>query len=179
MNHHNSGLAHGTNGSPQLTLENFETADKAKENELKFNTSISNKFPDDNQHGKRYKYTISNGRINMENGIRYANFVIDKDGNLYLGNGHSFLAHGESVMAAGTIKVNSQGYIRRISNTSGHYQPTVSETLNYVHKLKELGLKIDNSWITIYHFERTKSGYIGKLTQVYNGKVKYLGRRFT
>ena len=31
MNHSNSGLAHGTNGSPQLTLENGEMAAKAKE----------------------------------------------------------------------------------------------------------------------------------------------------
>ena len=35
MNHSNSGLAHGTNGSPQLTLENGEMAAKAKENEAK------------------------------------------------------------------------------------------------------------------------------------------------
>lgn len=35
MNHSNSGLAHGTNGSPQLTLENGEMATKAKENEAK------------------------------------------------------------------------------------------------------------------------------------------------
>ena len=33
MNHNNSGLAHGTNGSPKLTLENGEMAAKAKENE--------------------------------------------------------------------------------------------------------------------------------------------------
>ncbi len=35
MNHANSGLAHGTSGSPQLTLENGEMAAKAKENEEK------------------------------------------------------------------------------------------------------------------------------------------------
>lgn len=33
MNHGNSGLAHGTSGSPQLTIENQEMAEKAKENE--------------------------------------------------------------------------------------------------------------------------------------------------
>lgn len=33
MNHANSGLAHGTSGSPQLTLENEEMAAKARENE--------------------------------------------------------------------------------------------------------------------------------------------------
>ena len=35
MNHANSGLAHGTSGSPQLTLENEDMAAKAKENERK------------------------------------------------------------------------------------------------------------------------------------------------
>lgn len=35
MNHKNSGLAHGTSGSPQLTLENGEMSAKAKENETK------------------------------------------------------------------------------------------------------------------------------------------------
>jgi hypothetical protein len=39
-------------------------------------------------------------------------------------------------MAAGTMKINKQGYIRRISNASGHYQPTVAEALSFPHKLK-------------------------------------------
>ena len=33
MNHANSGLAHGTNGSPQLVIENNEAEHKASENE--------------------------------------------------------------------------------------------------------------------------------------------------
>lgn len=33
MNHGNSGLAHGTSGSPQLTFENDEMTTKARENE--------------------------------------------------------------------------------------------------------------------------------------------------
>lgn len=33
MNHSNSGLAHGTKGSPQLTLENSEMETKSRENE--------------------------------------------------------------------------------------------------------------------------------------------------
>ncbi len=35
MNHCNSGLAHGTSGSPQFTIENQEMADKTKDNEAK------------------------------------------------------------------------------------------------------------------------------------------------
>ena len=37
MNHGDSGLAHGTGGSPQLTIENQEMAEKAKENEANVN----------------------------------------------------------------------------------------------------------------------------------------------
>ena len=177
MNHRDSGLAHGTSGSPQLTLENGEMAAKAKENEARLSALISNKFPYDNQRGKRYDFTVREGRILLKNGIRYANFVIDENGELQLGNGHSFLANGKGVKAAGTIKVNKQGYIRRISNTSGHYQPTVTETLTYIGKLKALGLKVDNAWISIYAFERTLSGYVGKRKMVYHGQVKHLERR--
>ena len=177
MNHSNSGLAHGTSGSPQLTLENGEMAAKAKENEARLSALISNKFPSDNQRGKRYDFTVREGRILLKNGIRYANFVIDENGELQLGNGHSFLANGKGVKSAGTIKVNKQGYIRRISNTSGHYQPTVEETLTYIGKLKALRLKVDNAWISIYAFEPTLSGYVGKRKMVYHGQVKHLERR--
>lgn len=40
MNHSNSGLAHGTSGSPQLMLENGEMAIKAKENEEKLKKEV-------------------------------------------------------------------------------------------------------------------------------------------
>lgn len=162
MNHGNSGLAHGTNGSPQLTLENGDMVIQTAKNEANFSSPIINKFPNDKQHGKRYDFTLSEGRLFLKNGIRYANFVIDENGELHLGNGHSFLANGKSVKAAGTIKINKQGHIRKISNTSGHYQPTVAETLTYTSKLKALGLKIDNAWISIYAFNRTPSGYVGR-----------------
>ena len=152
-------------------------AARAKENEARLSALISNKFPNDNQRGKKYDFKVRDGRIILKNGIRYANFVIDENGELKLGNGHSFLANGKNVKAAGTIKVNKQGYIRRIINTSGHYQPTVSETLTYIGKLKALGVKVDNAWISIYSFERTSSGYEKKKKMVYHGQVKNLERR--
>lgn len=43
MNHSNSGLAHGTSGSPQLTLENGEMEKKAKENEATINNKPQRK----------------------------------------------------------------------------------------------------------------------------------------
>ena len=72
MNHSNSGLAHGTNGSPQLTLENGEMAARAKENEARLSALISNKFPNDNQRGKKYDFTVRDGRIILKKQFPYS-----------------------------------------------------------------------------------------------------------
>lgn len=42
MNHGHSGLAHGTSGSPQMTLENTELATKSKELENRLSAPIKN-----------------------------------------------------------------------------------------------------------------------------------------
>ncbi len=55
MNHGNSGLAHGTSGFPQLTINNGDMAAKAKENE----STVSNKtYPG----GRTYKEYIDLAR---------------------------------------------------------------------------------------------------------------------
>ncbi len=41
MNHSNSGLAHGTSGSPQLTMENLEAEIQSAENEKNNNVSYT------------------------------------------------------------------------------------------------------------------------------------------
>lgn len=56
MNHANSGLAHGTSGSPQLMLENGEMAAKAQENEEK----VSAKQPKTNYDS--FPKTIHDGK---------------------------------------------------------------------------------------------------------------------
>lgn len=56
-----------------------------------------------------------------------ADFVVDMDGNLHIGRGHSYLANGMDVQAAGTLKVNNNGQLRKITNASVHYAPTVSQ----------------------------------------------------
>ncbi len=172
-----SGLASGTSGSPQLTLENEEMSVQASKNEAKLNLPITNKFPNDNQHGKKYDFTISNGRIKLVNGFRTANFVIDEEGKLLLGEGHSFLANGKSVLAAGTLKINKQGCVRRIVNDSGHYQPTPAEAIRFPKLLERSGLNVNNAWIEILRFSTTKSNYVKKVETLYNGPVKYLWRR--
>ena len=135
---------------------------------------INNKFPDDDQVGRQFDYTIDNGRIHIENGIQNADFIIDMDGNLKLGRGHSYLANGGNVQAAGTIKVNSQGRIRLITNESGHFQPTVSEALNYPTVFGNIGLDVNNSWIRIGEFTTSKSNYVIDSRIYYNGPVQYI-----
>lgn len=133
--------------------------------------SISNKFPKDNQIGKKFDYTIENGQLKLNNGIKEVDFVVDMEGNLNIGRGHSYLANGEPVQAAGTMKVNSQGYIRNITNESGHYQPTVSQAQNYPQILKNMDLNVDNSWIRIGDFETSFSNYVIDEKIFYNGPI--------
>ncbi|MBR1930230.1 MAG: hypothetical protein IJ833_01970, partial [Lachnospiraceae bacterium] len=136
--------------------------------------TISNKFPDDNQVGKTFNFTIEEGRINIENGIQEVDFIIDMDGNLHIGRGHSYLSGGRNVQAAGTIKVNSQGYIRNITNKSGHFQPTVSEALNYPQIFRNSGLSVDNTWISISEFDTSLSNYVIHSKVFYNGPIQHM-----
>ena len=138
--------------------------------------TISNKFPDDSQAGKNFKSSVENGKINIENGIHNVDFVIDMDGNLRIGRGHSYLSGGQNVQAAGTIKVNSSGYIRNITNESGHFQPTVPEALNYPQIFKDIGLNVDNAWIRISEFDASVSNYVIDSRIFYNGPIKYMLR---
>ena len=136
--------------------------------------TVSNKFPNDNQTGKIFHYTLDNGNIKLENGIHEVDFIIDMEGNLRLGSGHSYLAEGNSVQAAGKMKINSQGRIRLITNESGHYQPTVEQALNYPDILQKAGLNLDKSWILVKAFESSSSNYVTDSKVLYNGPIKYM-----
>ena len=136
--------------------------------------SINNKFPNDNQSGKEYDYVFDGGRIHTKNGVRDFDFIIGMDGNLHIGSGHSYLSRGKNVQAAGTMKINSQGYIRNITNNSGHYQPNLRESFNYPKILKNRGFKIDNSWISINSFSTDGTNYITGITNIYTGPIRYM-----
>lgn len=82
------------------------------------------------------------------------------DGNLHLGQGHSFLANGADVQTAGTLKVNSQGYVRRITNASGHYTPTVEQGKLFPDLLNQQGIRIQNAWLELGDYSLTPSGYV-------------------
>jgi hypothetical protein len=54
------------------------------------------------------------------------NYVVLEDGSVVVGkSGHSALANGQSVQAAGEVRLVN-GEIRTIDNASGHYQPTAT-----------------------------------------------------
>lgn len=142
---------------------------------------ISNKFKDEKQYGKKYEFKIEDGKIVINDGINYMNFVVinDIENNnfqLILGNGHAFLADGQDVLAAGSIKINSQGYIRQINNLSGHYRPEIKQAINYPDIFKKLNLKIDNAYLQIYKFESSKSKYITNKKIVCNSPIKYCNK---
>ncbi|MDR9855917.1 contractile injection system protein, VgrG/Pvc8 family [Paenibacillus sp. VCA1] len=135
---------------------------------------INNRFPDDVQTGKEFSFTIENGYLKNTNGLTEVDFVVDMNGELHIGRGHSFLANGESVQAAGKIKLNGQGQVRSISNLSGHYTPTVEQAKLFPQVLEQAGVKTKNAWLDIYTIETTPSGYVNtnELVKVSSTQIK-------
>ncbi|UOY88681.1 hypothetical protein [Bacillus glycinifermentans] len=134
--------------------------------------AIKNYFPEDQQLGKRFNFTVENGRIKNINGINEVDFVIDMEGNLHIGRGHSFLANGKDVQAAGKLKINGQGQIRRISNESGHYRPNAEQAKKFPDAFNQTGLNVKNAWLEIHEFESNISDYIVDDKIIFNQKIK-------
>ena len=99
-------------------------------------------------------------KIKLENGINQVDFIIDLDGNLHLGQGHSYWANGADVMAAGTLKINSQGYVRLITNALGHYTLSVQQTKLFPELLNGAGVRTKNAWLEVGDYYITPSGYV-------------------
>ncbi|PAF29616.1 WXG100 family type VII secretion target [Paenibacillus sp. 7516] len=134
---------------------------------------INNRYPADAQVGKEFSFNIENGRIKNVNGINEMDFVIDMNGKLHVGRGHSFLANGESVQAAGKLKINSDGRLRRITNLSGHYTPTVEQARVFPQILEQAGIKTKNAWLEVFSIDTTPSGYVNtnELVKVSSTKI--------
>ena len=135
---------------------------------------IKNKFPDEPMpvDGKILDYTVENGKIKGINGINQADFVITQDGDFIIGNKHHFLGQGQDVLAAGQLKINGQGQIKRIDNLSGHYRPTVSEAMKYPQLFEEMGFDLKKTWIELYDIEIDSSGLVENVIKSY---TKMLG----
>lgn len=92
------------------------------------------------------------------------------NGKLHIGRGHSFLA------AAGTMRVNSQGVVRNITNSSGHYRPTLVHAQNFPQVLENSGVNIGTSWINIYRFEVGQAGYTINMDPMFRGLIRNMPR---
>ncbi|KKD50585.1 hypothetical protein IA817_11215 [Listeria seeligeri] len=140
----------------------------------KMEQNIKNRYPNEVQQGKTFDYTLENGQVKIRDGIKEVDFIIDLQGNLKVGRGHSHLSNGGSVQAAGKLKVDSNGNIRRITNESGHYIPTPGQAKNYQQIFEGAGIKTKNAWLETYQIDVTKSGYVdlAKLKKIDSIKLK-------
>lgn len=126
---------------------------------------VTNKFPDEglDPAGKIFgEAQVINGRINL-NGRqipRNVDFVITKDNRLILGSKHTTLSNGEDVLAAGQLKIDGSGRIRRIDNGSGHFRPTVEESLRVPELLRSLGLNVSGARFLSHRFRVNADGLI-------------------
>lgn len=111
-------------------------------------------------NGRLLEYTVENGKIKGINGRKEVDFVINQEGELLIGDKHHFLGQGQDVLAAGELKINGKGQIKRIDNLSGHYRPTVSEAMNYPEFFKDRGFDLNNTWIEFYEFKIDSTGLI-------------------
>lgn len=108
------------------------------------------KLPKD---GKILSYSLENGKIKGIDGRTEVDFVIDKNGNLVIRKRHHTLGNKDEVLAAGQLKINGQGEVRRIINESGHYRPTPEEAMDYPKLLKDAGVNVKGVWIEFYSYK--------------------------
>lgn len=80
-------------------------------------------------------------------------YVVGLDGNLYIGRSHEALAaisgNKQAVQAAGTLIVK-RGKITQITNKSGHFLPSVDETMKFPELFRQLDLDIKGAKLQIW-----------------------------
>ena len=85
---------------------------------------------------KIYEYSITEDSILIEDGIM--DFIITIDGDLLLGNGHFKLNKKQHyLLFAGKLGIEN-GKITYIDNDSGHYIPTVEESIKFLRCFTKL-----------------------------------------
>lgn len=124
--------------------------------------------------GKIFEYYIENGRIKGIEGRNSVDFVITTDNKLIIGNKHHYLGNKQDVLAAGQLKINGQGKIKRIDNLSGHYRPTVNEAMGYQSLFENLGLDLNKTWLEYYRIDIDSDGMVVGTTIDY---IKMLGEK--
>jgi hypothetical protein len=120
---------------------------------------LKNAKPQSGENFGSVGYSLENGKVNLSrrsttNGT--FDFVVTNEGKLVIGQGHYNLS-GEalSVKAAGQMRI-VKGQVLDINNSSGHYQPTVSEASGFRDILKSLGVDVSKAKLNIYNKEGTK-----------------------
>ena len=179
MNNSTSGLAVAGNmvcDNMGITVKTIDNAGDVAEilNTNKGGTRISNKFPNEAMpsDGKIIDYYIENGKIKGIEGLNKVDFVITTDNKLIIGNKHHYLGNGQDVLAAGQLKINGQGQIKRIDNLSGHYRPTVDEAMGYQSLFEGLELDLNKTWLIYDKFDIDADGMV---VDTYTDYVKMLG----
>lgn len=116
---------------------------------------ISNKYPKESMppDGKLFGIAeVENGLIKIDgilaNYPQNVDYVITTEGKLLLGKKHHFLGSAQDVLAAGDLKI-VKGKIKRISNLSGHYQPTKLEAEQFPDLFKAINVDLKNSNLNI------------------------------
>jgi hypothetical protein len=89
---------------------------------------------------------------NKGNTFNDVDFVITTSGELKIGKKHHFLGNASEVEAAGTIKTVN-GKVKKISNSSGHYFPTIDETNKFPEIFRQLGLDTKGASLEIKYLD--------------------------
>ena len=118
---------------------------------------------------KSYNTQILDGKISKVTAKGAVNttgrydFVVTAEGKLIVGTGHYNLSGGASkVQAAGQIKIVN-GNVREITNSSGHYKPTVQQGQEAVGILKSAGVNTSGTRVSLYNAD-------GSLNKTYINK---------
>ena len=158
-------------------IDNAEAA-KIKGRGLDDENTITNKFPNEalDPEGKIVgEIKVVNGIATMTNGKpiprQTFNFVITRDNRLIIGKKHTTLSNAKDVLAAGNI-VFKGGKVRMIDNLSGHFRPTVEESLRFPELLRSQGFDVSGANLKLYEFVIDSDGIVEGRSLVVNEYLK-------
>jgi hypothetical protein len=120
--------------------------------------AISNKLPSISPDGSIVG-SFNNGQF-VPNGNaiiagRKYDYIVKSDGQIVVGQKHTFMSQGEDVLGAGEIKFNGAELPVDINNLSGHYQPTPGEAMNFLRAFQQQGVATDNIFLSMYNADGT------------------------